>query len=209
MMKAWQLTGALKFNFRDVQIQHTSLYHCLATGRATISRSYYCLLLKGFRTAYNYTAYFAKPQLLGWISWRSKSAQRRSLFLFSHNPHTNVYLNILQLQQSRTSTFKSRLCGFISLSTVLQWCSDSQSLADPALAVVIAHYRGVWPVCHTPSCCLSLLCACRSPWLYQELSKKLWEIQSQLQRMIEISFPNFLPCNCYFSPPIQLLASGV
>lgn len=66
MLKPCQLTGALKFNFR-VQIWHTTLYHCLATGRSTISSSYYCLLLKGFRTAYNNTAYFAKSQLLEWI----------------------------------------------------------------------------------------------------------------------------------------------
>lgn len=68
-----------------------------------------------------------------------------------------MYLNILQLQQSRTSTFNSRLCDFIFPSAVLQWWSDSQSLADPALAVVIAHHRTVWPGCHTASSCLSFL----------------------------------------------------
>lgn len=46
------------------------------------------------------------------ISWRSKLAQRRSLFLLSHDPHTNVYLNILQWQQSRASTFQKQALWF-------------------------------------------------------------------------------------------------
>lgn len=171
--------AALEFNFRDVQTYHTSLDSCLpsATARVAISSSYYFLLLKGFRTVYNNIAYFAKSQLLGTdtISWRSKLAERRSSSA-SHDPHADVYLNILQPGQSRSSTFKSRLRNCISVNILYGWWWPLRCGGGRTLGVrqprrlrgrLLGQYTTVWPGCHTATC-PSSQAAHGSPWVYQE-----------------------------------------